>query len=77
MTYQTTKTTVIMVSMIVQMNKTKYKTSRSSVVIFVFGSLVRVLMRPKTVLSPVATTIPVPEPMIQWVPWRPILYVSK
>ncbi len=48
-----------------QMKRTKYRTSLSSVVILVFGSFASVLMRPKTVLSPVATTIPVLEPTMQ------------
>lgn len=75
--YQTIMTTMIIVSMIETMMTTKLKISRSKVVIPVLGSFVSLAMRPKTVLSPVATTTPIALPEIQCVPCIPIQRVSR
>ena len=64
-TYQTTNTMVIMVIMMEVMMATKYRISRSRVVILLLGSLVSVAMRPKTVRSPVFTTRPTHDPVVQ------------
>jgi len=44
---------------------TKFKTSLSSVVMPVFGSLVILAILPNIVLSPVETTMPIPDPEMQ------------
>lgn len=62
------RTIAIIVNMIEQMIITKLRISRSNVDMPVFGSLVIFAMRPKTVLSPVATTTPRPDPETQNVP---------
>jgi hypothetical protein len=67
-TYQTIMTTTIMVNIIEQMTITKLMTSLSKVVKPVFGVFVIFAILPKTVESPVDTTIPVPLPDMQCVP---------
>lgn len=57
-----------MTNMMEQMMRTKLKTSRSRVVMPVFGSLVNLAILPKTVWLPVDTTIAVHVPDTQWVP---------
>ena len=64
-TYQTMMTTMIMVNIIEQMIITKLMTSLSKVVKPVFGAFVIFAILPKTVESPVETTIPIPLPDIQ------------
>jgi hypothetical protein len=64
-THQTMITTTIMVSMIEQMIMTKLRTSLSKVVKPVFGAFVIFAILPKTVESPVETTMPVPLPDMQ------------
>ena len=44
---------------------TKFKTSLSSVVMPDFGSFVILAILPNTVLSPVETTTPIPDPDMQ------------
>ena len=63
--YQTIMTSTIIVSIMDTMTMTKFRTSRSNVVIPFFGSFVSFAMRPKTVLSPVSTTTPMPLPLTQ------------
>lgn len=65
MTHQTTRTTAIIVSIMETMIKTNRITSFSNEVSLVFGSFVRAAIRPKTVLSPMATTNPTHEPDTQ------------
>jgi hypothetical protein len=56
---------------------TNLKISFCNGVIPFFGSFVSFAIRPKTVLSPVATHTPVQLPDMAWEPWRPILCVSR
>lgn len=58
-------TKMIMENIIEQIIMTKLRTSLSNVVSPVLGSLVIFAIRPKTVLSPVDTTTPMPLPEIQ------------
>ena len=76
-TNQTITTIAIETNMIEQITMTKLKTSFSRGVKPVFGALVIFAILPKTVISPVATTTPKAEPEMQWVPWRPIHFVSR
>lgn len=68
---------MIMRIMIELMIRTKFRISRSRVVIPVLGSFVSLAILPKTVLFPVATTTPVHVPETQCVPWRPMFLVSR
>jgi hypothetical protein len=65
---QTMITMIIITSIIEQMIATKFKISLSRGVKPVLGVLVIFAILPKTVLSPVETTIPMPLPDIQCVP---------
>lgn len=67
-TYQTMTTTVIIVNMTRTIRSTKRRTSFSSVVNPVLGSLDNFAILPKTVESPVDTTMPVAFPDTQCVP---------
>jgi hypothetical protein len=60
-----------------QMMVMKRNISFCKVVIPTTGLLVNLAIRPKTVLSPVATHTPRPLPDIQCVPWRPMQRVSR
>jgi hypothetical protein len=68
LTDQTIMTTTIIVTMMEQIMITKLRISRSRGVIPVFGAFVIFAILPKTVASPVDTTIPRPLPEMQWVP---------
>jgi hypothetical protein len=70
-------TIIIMTSIIEQMIMTKFRISLSRGVRPVLGAFVIFAILPNTVFSPVETTIPMPLPDIQCVPWRPIHFVSR
>jgi len=59
------------------MMSTKRKISLCKGVIPILGSEVSFAMRPKMVLSPVATHTPMQLPETQCVPWSPMLFVSR
>jgi hypothetical protein len=75
--YQTMITIMIIVNIMEQMMRTKFRISLSNRVIPVFGAFVIFAILPNTVVSPVETTTPIPLPDMQWVPWRPIFFVSR
>lgn len=60
-----------------EMINTKRMISFCKGVIPFFGSLVSLAMRPKAVLSPVATQTPTQLPDMASEPWRPMLCVSR
>jgi hypothetical protein len=61
----------------VEMMSTKRRISFCKGVVLVFGSEVSFAIRPKTVLSPVATQTPRQLPEMQCVPCNPMLFVSR
>jgi hypothetical protein len=61
----------------IEMMRTNRRISFCSGVMPVLGSEVSFAMRPKIVLSPVATQTPKQLPLMQCVPWRPTLFVSR
>ena len=67
----------IQVTMMAKISITKRRMSFSMVVIPFFGWPVSFAIWPKTVASPVETTIPRAVPDTQWVPWRPMQRVSR
>jgi hypothetical protein len=66
--YQTIMTIMIMATIIEHITITKLRISFSKGVMPVFGSFVIWAILPKTVVSPVETTIPIPLPDTQCVP---------
>lgn len=75
--YQSMMTKTIINNIKETMIMTKLSISFSRVVLPVLGWLVSFAIRPKTVLSPVATTTPIPVPDMQCVPCMPMQCVSR